>query len=322
MKIFVAGATGTIGLPLVRELVKRNHEVTGLTRSNEKRAMLENAGAQAAVADALDLTALKTAIVQAAPDCVVHLLTAIPPNGPVRASDMNETNRLRIEGTKNLLAAAAAANAKRFVAESMVFVYGFKHARGEILTEQSPVDSAEEKSWLQDVADALRSLEAQLAKAGRDGLIQSVALRYGLIYGAESPSTRYLFKMIKKRFLPMVKGVNGISPFVHLDDAVSATVAVVEREKVSPVYNIVDDEAVEMNDWIRCAADVLQAKKPLTIPLWLLKLFSPYTAAMLDSSVVASNEKAKSELGWQPQFPNYRRGLAQAVKQTELSNKL
>ena len=313
MKIFIAGASGSLGLPLVRELIKRNHEVYGLTRSGDKKALLETMGAKVVVADALKAEEIKLAVQSVKPDSVVHLLTAIPKNGAMRAADLKATNVLRVEGTKNLLAAAIAAGAKRFVAESMIFAYGFTHTDGKLLTEQFELNAREEKAWLQEIVDAIRSLEAQISKADQEGLIESTALRYGLLYGSEIPSTRYMFEMLKKRFLPAASGAKGITAFVHIDDAVSATVAAIEREKVSAVYNVVDNEPVKMNDWINYAAEALKAKKPFTMPVWLLKLLSPFTAAMLNARVAVSNDKAKRELGWQLKYPDYRQGIRQAA---------
>lgn len=313
MKIFIAGASGTLGLPLVRELIKRKHEVYGLTRSGEKKALLEIMGAKVVVADALKSEEIKQAIQSVKPDCVVHLLTAIPKNGAMRAADMKATNLLRVKGTQNLLAAAIAAGAKRFVAESMIFAYGFKHRDSKLLTEQFELNTREEKAWLQEIVNAIRSLETQISKATREGLIESTALRYGLLYGAESPSTRYMFDMLKKRFLPTASGAKGITAFVHIDDAVNATVAAIEREKVAAAYNVVDDVPVKMNDWINYAAEVLKAKKPFSMPVWLLRLLSPFTAAVLNARVAVSNDKAKRELGWQLKYPDYRQGLRQAA---------
>ncbi|MBA4125118.1 MAG: NAD(P)-dependent oxidoreductase [Acidobacteria bacterium] len=313
MKIFIAGASGTLGMPLVRELIKRKHEVYGLTRSGDKKVLLEIMGAKVVVADALKADEIKQAMQSVKPDCVVNLLTAIPKNGAMRAADLKATNLLRVKGTQNLLAAAIAAGAKRFVAESMIFVYGLTHTDNKLLTEQFELSTREEKAWLQEIVDAIRSLEAQISKADKEGLIESTALRYGLLYGSESPSTRYMFDMLKKRFLPTASGAKGITAFVHLDDAVSATVAAIEREKVAAVYNVVDDEPVKMNDWITYAAEVLKAKKPFSMPVWLLGLLSPFTATILNARVAVSNDKAKRELGWQLKYPDYRQGLRQAA---------
>lgn len=313
MKIFIAGASGTLGMPLVRELIKRKHEVYGLTRSGDKKGLLEIMGAKVVVADALKADEITRAVQSVKPDCVVNLLTAIPKNGAMRAADLKATNLLRVKGTQNLLAAAIAAGAKRFVAESMIFVYGLTHTDNKLLTEQFELSTREEKAWLQEIVDAIRSLEAQISKADKESLIESTALRYGLLYGSENPSTRYMFDMLKKRFLPTASGAKGITAFVHLDDAVSATVAAIEREKVAAVYNVVDDEPVKMNDWITYAAEVLKAKKPFSMPVWLLGLLSPFTATMLNARVAVSNDKAKRELGWQLKYPDYRQGIRQAA---------
>src|SRR5262245_61640474 len=124
MRVFVAGASGTLGIPVLRQLAARGHDVVGMTRSDSKRAMIEQFGARAVVADALDARALAQTVREAAPTHVLHLLSALPKNGPMRAADVAATNRLRIDGTANLLQAAIAAGAERLVGESFVAVYG------------------------------------------------------------------------------------------------------------------------------------------------------------------------------------------------------
>src|SRR4051812_30410964 len=113
MKIFVAGATGVLGRPLVMALVDRGHEVTGLTRSPSRRDLVEGLGAAAAVAGALDAEALARVVREAAPSHVVHVLTALPPASPMRRRDLRATNVLRTRGTANLLRAAREAGARR-----------------------------------------------------------------------------------------------------------------------------------------------------------------------------------------------------------------
>lgn len=313
MRVFVAGATGTLGMPLVRRLVAQKHQVTGLTRSPEKRRVLEEAGAEAAVADALDAASLEQVLRQAQPDCVFHLLTAIPKNAPLRASQMNRTNVLRTIGTANLLKAAVAAGAKRIVAESMIFVYGFGDHGEDLKTEADALRKREPEVWLQETVDALRSLEKQLLAANDQKLIESVILRYGLFYGSQAPSTEYMVKMIRRRMLPTANGARGNVSWIHLDDAVGATVAAMERGRVGEIYNIADDEPVGMNDWMIEAARALKAKPPFWIPLWLLRLMMPYAAIVVDTRLLVSNRKAKTELDWRLQYPDYRKGLREAA---------
>ncbi len=158
MTVFVAGATGVLGLPLVRELVSRGHEVTGMTRSKDKMALLEGMGAKAVVADALDAQALLRAISEAAPTHVVDLLTAFPDGGPVRPKDMVATNRLRTEGTANLVQATIATGVQRIVAESYFAVYGYADHGDEPLPEDTPFLAQESEKGLQASVDAMRSL--------------------------------------------------------------------------------------------------------------------------------------------------------------------
>lgn len=308
MKIFIAGATGTLGLPLVRALVAQNHQVTGLTRSAEKRHTLEQLGAKAAVADALNAVALEGAVRAASPDCVFHLLTAIPKNAPLRASAMKQTNVLRTTGTANLLKSSVAAGVKRIVAESMVFAYGFGDHGAGAKTEADVLRKREPESWLQETVDALRSLEEQLLAANEQKLIESVVLRYGLFYGSV-PSTEYMVKMLRWRMVPTAKGARGVASFIHIEDAVNATIAAMERGRAGEIYNIVDDEPVGLNEWLTNAAHTLNAKPPFSVPLWLLHLVMPYMAIMFETRLPVSNRKAKNELSWQLQYQSYREGL-------------
>src|SRR5436305_4939884 len=123
MRIFIAGATGTLGRPVVRRLVSLGHEVVGLTRSEKGARGLEAAGARGVIGDALDREGLRAAVVAARPEQVLHLLTALPPV-ILRARHLEATNHLRLVGTPNLIEAAVAAGARRIVAESFVSVYG------------------------------------------------------------------------------------------------------------------------------------------------------------------------------------------------------
>lgn len=118
MRVFVAGATGAVGRALLPKLVAAGHEVTGMARSEPKAASVRAAGARAAVVDVFDTDALGAAMREAAPDVVVHQLTALPKRLNFREKGVYDaTNRLRGEGTRNLLGAARAAGARRFLAD-------------------------------------------------------------------------------------------------------------------------------------------------------------------------------------------------------------
>jgi 2-alkyl-3-oxoalkanoate reductase len=301
MKIFLAGGSGTIGIPLVRALVAAGHEVTALTRSAGKQAELRALGATPAVADALDRDALITAVAAARPTHVIHQLTALPKEGDVRRpKDLEATNRLRIEGTRNLLEAAIKAGARRFIVGSFAML----SSRGPAATEAHDAAAA-----------AVQSMERQVMEATTRGSIEGVVLRYGLFYGLETPSTVKMINMVRKRRLPVVRGDNGQLPVIHIDDAVSATLAALDRAPAGSVYDIVDDQAVSMTQIVVGLAEYTGSRQPFRVPAWLPRLLAPYMARITSMRLPLSNAKAKADLGWSPKYSTVREGLAQMFPQ-------
>jgi nucleoside-diphosphate-sugar epimerase len=298
MRIFVAGGSGTIGVPLVKALVRAGHQVTATTRSTEKQLMLRALGASPVVVDALDADALAAAVRTAAPTHVIHQLTALPKAGIRRASELEPTNRLRDEGTRNLLKAAIAARATRFIGGSFALL-GAAPATGD--------------SSIGPAADAIRSMESQITNAARAGAIEGIVLRYGMFYGAGSPSTDELVKMVRRRWLPAIRHDRGQLPYIHLDDAVSATVAALDRGRSSETYDIVDDRAMSFSDMVRELASAVGAPPPFTVPAWLPRLVMPYMARLVAVRLPLSNAKAETEFGWRPRYPTIHEGLARML---------
>jgi nucleoside-diphosphate-sugar epimerase len=295
MKVFVAGGSGTIGIPLVRALVAAGHEVTALTRSASKRDELLASGASAAVADALNREALIAAVEAARPTHIVHQLTALPKGGPRRSSDLEATNRLRIDGTRNLLEAASHVGKPRFVVGSFAML----SARGPVAT--ASVDEA---------GAAVQSMERQVLEATRRGSIEGVILRYGLFYGPETPSTVAMIEMVRKRRLPIVRGDAGQLPLIHIADAVNATLLALDRAPAGGVYDIVDDRAASMTEIVETIAEFTGSPAPLRVPAWIPRLVAPYMARVTSIRMPLSNTTAKSDLGWRPKYPTMRDGLA------------
>jgi nucleoside-diphosphate-sugar epimerase len=143
------------------------------------------------IGDALNAEGMVAAVASLAPDAVIHALTAIPRHGPLRASDLRPTDRLRIEGTRNLIGAAIAAQARRVVAQSMVFVYDYGDLGPDQLTEDRlPAETAPEK-WLLPSICALADEEEQVLEASRSGRIEGVVLRFGARrYRTHDPATQ------------------------------------------------------------------------------------------------------------------------------------
>lgn len=300
MNVFVAGGSGTIGVPLVRALVVAGHHVVATTRSPEKGAMIRTLGATPVVVDALDGAALELAVRTASPTHVIHELTALPKAGPRRASDLDPTNRLRDEGTRHLLRAAVAAGAERIIAGSFAPL----GAVLQMTTAAAGVDPG---------VQAVESMETQILDAAGRGAIQGIVLRYGLFYGPDSASTDEMIALVRRRRLPTLRHDRGQLPYIHLDDAVSATIAALDHGFSGSVYDIVDDHPTSFSEMIGEMADVAGAPRPFTVPHWVLRLVAPYMARILTLQVPLSNAKARRELGWAPRYPTYREGLRQTM---------
>jgi nucleoside-diphosphate-sugar epimerase len=311
MKVFVAGASGAIGRPLVRQLVAAGHEVTGMTRREERAEEMRAAGARAVVCDAFDAEALREAVVAAAPEAVVHLLTALPRRYNPKSDYLAPTDRIRVEGTRNLIAAARAAGVRRLVGESIAFAYRPQGswAKGE----EEPL-FIEAPGRFGVAFGAVAELERQVL--GAEG-IEGVVLRYGWLYG---PGTYYdrdeqQAEEVAKRRLPIVGKGTGTFSFVHVEDAASATVAALERGAAG-AYNVVDDEPARLREWVPVYAEALGAKPPRRVPVWLARLVAGSDVA---ASAVglrgADNAKAKRELGWRPAHPSWRQGFRDALAQ-------
>ena len=302
MTVFVAGGSGTVGRPLVRALVAAGHRVVATTQSVEKQAVLRGLGAIPVVVDALDSAALETAVRSAAPTHVIHQLTALPKAGARRASDLEPTNRLRDEGTRNLLQAAISAGAQRIIGGSFALI----GAASDIPNSDAALGRA---------AQALRSMESQILEAARHGSIEGIVLRYGLFYGPGNPSTDQLVTLVRRRWLPRLRDDHGQLPYIHIDDAVVATIAALDRGISGSVYDIVDDHPTSFSEMVSLMAELAGAPRPLKIPAWMVRLAAPFMARLITMNVPLSNTKAKKELGWEPMFPSYHEGLRQTLQE-------
>jgi nucleoside-diphosphate-sugar epimerase len=298
MKVLLAGATGAIGQPLIPGLRAAGHEVVALHRNPDAAARLEAAGASAVRADVLDRDRLLAAVSGIEVDAVIAELTALKKT-PIRHRDMAMTNRLRTEGTANLVAAAQALGASRFVTQSIVFGYGFGDWGGRVLTEDDPFGPPG-RGRFEDHVAALRSNEQQVL--GAEGLT-GTALRYGLFYGPGASAG--MVDAVRRRRLPVIRG-GGPLAWVSVGDAATATVAALDAP--GGAYNVVDDQPVSLSDMIAALAEAVGAPKPRVFPRWALTL-TPYARVVMEGGLRVSNAKAKAELGWVLEAPTYREGM-------------
>jgi 2-alkyl-3-oxoalkanoate reductase len=303
MRVFVTGATGALGRHLVPGLVAAGHEVTATTRTPAKTALLREAGAEPVVVDGLDRQAVIAAVRAAAPEVIVHEMTALAGMRSFRNPDklFAVTNELRTSGTDNLLAAAAEAGTRRVIAQSYAGA-GPDERPGPVKTEEDPADWRPVPSAMQGPA-AIAHVETTVPAQAREGLV----LRYGGFYG---PGTGdFLVEAVRKRRVPVIGGGTGIWSFVEVTDAAAATVAAVGRGAPG-IYNVVDDDPAPVAEWLPYLAEVLGAKPPLRIPAWLGRLLAgEFVVAQMTSSRGYLNEKAKKDLDWEPRYASWREGF-------------
>jgi len=313
MKVLIAGATGALGVPLVRALIASGHEVLGMTRTPGKRGILTSLGAQPVVADVMDRYGLLRAVNGLHADAVVHLLTALPRSGPLRHRDMYQTDALRDTGTANLLTVARAVGAHRFLVESMTLGYGYGGWGEQVLTEEQPFAPPGRSRELERHLAGFRELEGQTFDATRAGWIEGVALRYGALYGPGA-GTAEMVGLLRRRRLLLPGGGRAVMSWIYIEDAVSATVAALERAMPGQAYNIVDDQPVRLHDFFTLLAHTFSVPPPGSLPGWVLRLAVPYAYTFLTTTMRVSGTRAKHELGWTPAAPTYREGIARVAQ--------
>jgi len=307
MKILVTGATGAVGVPIVRQLVAAGHEVVGLTRNAGRGEVLTAMGASFAVGDPLDRSAMLTIVKDVRPQAIIHEATALNAKIPVTRFDalFAETNRLRTIGTDNLLAAASECGIDKVIVQSFC---GWPSAKcgDHAVPETHPFDANLPRRQ-RSTSYALQYQEAVVsAFAG-----QGVALRYGGFYGPGSGLAPggSMIADIEKRRMPIVGDGGGHWSFIHVEDAAAATVAALEKG-IRGVYNIVDDEPASVSEWLPYLARLVGAPAPMHLPKLVGYAFGGHIVSMMTSIRGGLNAKAKRDLGWQPRFASWREGFA------------
>jgi nucleoside-diphosphate-sugar epimerase len=305
MRVLVTGGTGVIGRQLTPLLDSVGHEVTVLTRTGASAALIRSLGGRAVVGDLLDRTTVAAVVRATQPEAIVHMATAIPPaiNPRRMAADLVTTNRLRTEGTRNLLEASADLAVQRFVAQGLAYAYD--PAGDGPAVEAEPFWRHPPKQFA-PVLQALRELEARTTDAG------GVVLRLGHLYGPGSifATDGSMARQVRARKVPLVGGGTAVFSFTHAHDAATAVVAALDRD-THGALNVVDDEPVPMHVWLPQYADALEARPPKSAPKALARLLvGAWGVAFMAELRGADNTRAKAMLDWKPRFRSWRDALA------------
>jgi nucleoside-diphosphate-sugar epimerase len=302
MNIFVAGGTGAIGRYLVPLLVTAGHKVVALSRSVDSASPLASMGALPVFGDVYDQAQLARLVAESEAEVVIQQLTAF---GTQTGDPYAETMRVRIEGTRSLIAAARIAGARRFIAQSISFVCS---PFGTGLTDEETPLYLDAPSTIRAFVESVASLERQTMDA--KGMSATV-LRYGWFYG---PGTSwdpngFIPRAIREGTYPIVGSGDGTYSFIHLRDAAAATVSVLAHNAAG-IYNIVDDSPVRLSEWLPFAANLLGAPTPGHEDVASArKRIGDIRVYYTNEQRGASNAKAKREFNWQPALPSWRAGF-------------
>ena len=294
LKIFVAGASGAIGQPLIAELVRRGHEVTGMTRSEAGARNLADMGAAVARVSAFDAAAVEQALRDARAEVVIDELTSLPKDPSEMAAAAPGDRKLRIEGGGNLHRAAMACGVRRYIQQAS----GFFLEPGSGLADESAGLAVNASPRVAANARAYAELEARVLNAGE---MEGVALRYGFFYG---PGTWYhpdgaSADQVRRQEVPVIGDGGGVWSWIQIEDAAVATADVLTAPP--GVYNVVDDDPSPVAVWLPAFARFVGAPPPPRITEEQARASAGEDIVYYGTKLRgASNQKAKKTFGFEP----------------------
>jgi len=294
VRIFVAGASGAIGQPLIAELVRRGHEVTGMTRSEAGARDLAAMGAAVARVSAFDGEAVEQALRHARAEVVIDELTSLPKDPSEMAAAAPGDRKLRVEGGGNLLRAARANGVRRYIQQAS----GFFLKAGSGLADESEGLAIDASPRVAANARTYAELERRVLDSGD---MEGIALRYGFFYG---PGTWYQpdgasADQVRRQELPIIGDGEGVWSWVHIEDAAVATADALTAPP--GVYHIVDDDPSPVGVWLPAFARFVGAPPPPRVTEEQARAAAGADAVYYDTKLRgASNEKAKRTFGFKP----------------------
>jgi nucleoside-diphosphate-sugar epimerase len=280
MRIFVVGATGVLGRQTLPRLVERGHSVVAVARHAEDVARLRRLGFDAHRGDILDAESLREPLRGC--DVALHLATAIP-TGPGIGWDLND--RIRREGTRNLLAAAHEQGVRRYVQQSITLLYG--DGGDQLVSEEHPL------------APYPRIISAfEMEETVRASSLDWVILRGGSFYGPGTGREDAWYREAEAGTLTVPGDGSALLSLVRVEDMARAVVLAAEAAPAGAIYNVVDNAPVSYRELYNYVA----ARKMLP---------EPPAGGPPVTSLGCSNAAIRRALGWEPAWPSYRSGLAQ-----------
>jgi len=297
MRIFVAGATGAIGRPLITQLLAQGHDVVALTRSSERARTLAKQGVETVIANVFDADAIHSAIQRIQPEAVIEQLTSLPktytPESMRAAAVPND--RIRLEGGANVLAAAQAAGVRRYIVQSIAFWA----VPGAGLADEATPLALDASPMIANGTHTIVEIERRLLAIAN---LEGIVLRYGFFYGSGTwyaPDGDVAYQVHQQQF-PIIGKGESVWSWIHVEDAAIATVAAVTQGNPG-IYLITDDHPLPVGAWLPAYAKWLNAPQPPRVSVQEALSFGGEDAVYYGTQLRgASNAKAKRELGFQP----------------------
>jgi nucleoside-diphosphate-sugar epimerase len=298
--VFVSGATGTLGRPVVRQLVAAGHRVRALAHGDMAIERIRRLGAEPVPGDLFDPSSLTTAMAGA--DAVLHLATRIPPaTKSGKPGAWLENDRIRRDGTRNVVNAALEAGVRTLVYPSFAFVYPNSGDKWIDAASQKPAQPPH--PFVESTLDAEGEVGRFTASGGR-----GITLRMGGFYGPKTTHTLEMRAMARRGLSPLPGRKDGFVPTIWVEDAASAVVATLSPEVAPGTYDVVDDEPLRRHEAVDAIALSVGRRGLTSIPTWMLRLVAPASASLFGVSLRISNQRFKQASGWKPSVPNARQG--------------
>lgn len=306
MRVLVAGATGVLGRATLPLLKAQGHEVYGLARTPEKMLNVAQMGATPMRGDVLDAARMMQVVAETKPEAIVNLATSIPLKLRVNLEHWKDNDQVRLEGTRNLLAAGREAGLRLFVQES---------------TDQ--VCETQGDGWIDEAsprsAHAFLHATEQMEDMVSASKAPAAILRFSVLNAPDSWHTQQSVTAIRRGLLPVIGDGSAFVSMIHIEDAAQAIALCLQNPDAAKAqtFNVVDDEPARMRDILPYAANLLHAQPPRQVPPLMAKMIvGALTIDVLTQSHRMSNAKIKRALGFAPRYPTYREtwaGIAQAL---------
>jgi 2-alkyl-3-oxoalkanoate reductase len=306
LRVLIAGATGVLGRRLVHLLTERDHDVVGLTRDERGDEVVKSGGGKPLRASLFEPDEIVAAAEEL--DTIIHAATAIPKKQRTGASDWALNDHIRVHGVESLAKVARRTGAGHLIFQSVVWV---ARPRDESpFDETAPVNS-------DAVTESAATAERIALSSGQEYGFTATILRGGWFYAPDAWHTQWFADALRKRMMPIVGSGDAYWSITHVDDAASAYIEAIEQ-RPQGIYHVVDDEPVQVRDFLTFFAGRLGAKRPFRVPVLLARLTAgSFAVDFVTTSTITNASRLKSATGWKPAYPHYQSGLDQIVSTWE-----